>query len=123
MVGPQHDLALAIAEIVDAGAADVLELHGHQAGFLPFTFVAELNIANDGFEGVRADVVRNLVLVEAFGLFDGFAQDLQIRISPWREIIAERVDALARRPLLVLDRKSTRLNSSHEFVSRMPSSA
>ena len=26
-------------------------------------------------------------------------------------------------PLTVIDRKSTRLNSSHEFVSRMPSSA
>ena len=26
-------------------------------------------------------------------------------------------------PFAVLDRKSTRLNSSHEFVSRMPSSA
>ena len=30
---------------------------------------------------------------------------------------------LFRAPLHVLDRKSTRLNSSHEFVSRMPSSA
>ena len=27
------------------------------------------------------------------------------------------------RPLLTLDRKSTRLNSSHEWISRMPSSA
>ena len=26
-------------------------------------------------------------------------------------------------PLMMQDRKSTRLNSSHEFVSRMPSSA
>ena len=29
----------------------------------------------------------------------------------------------ARRPQSTRDRKSTRLNSSHEFVSRMPSSA
>ena len=34
---------------------------------------------------------------------------------------AEAVDGLA--VARALDRKSTRLNSSHEFVSRMPSSA
>ena len=38
----------------------------------------------------------------------------------WLEGTVFEVD---RRPGLVLDRKSTRLNSSHEWISRMPSSA
>ena len=33
------------------------------------------------------------------------------------------IDKDTKEPLLGVDRKSTRLNSSHEFVSRMPSSA
>ena len=40
--------------------------------------------------------------------------------------IAAAVKKLAKRPglgTILVDRKSTRLNSSHEFVSRMPSSA
>ena len=37
--------------------------------------------------------------------------------------ICEAVAALAKEPEGVTDRKSTRLNSSHESVSRMPSSA
>ena len=35
----------------------------------------------------------------------------------------ESMDSAAARYLDEIDRKSTRLNSSHEFVSRMPSSA
>ena len=45
---------------------------------------------------------------------------LVLRVSWLREhdqVIAELVE------LWLKDRKSTRLNSSHEFVSRMPSSA
>ena len=36
---------------------------------------------------------------------------------------AEVVAALAAQNPILTDRKSTRLNSSHEFVTRMPSSA
>ena len=34
-----------------------------------------------------------------------------------------QVKPVSNRPARIPDRKSTRLNSSHEFVSRMPSSA
>ena len=35
----------------------------------------------------------------------------------------EKVSIVSDKPQTTRDRKSTRLNSSHEFVSRMPSSA
>ena len=54
-------------------------------------------------------------LTIAFPVFDPIA----IAIGP----IAIRWYALAYIGGIVLDRKSTRLNSSHESVSRMPSSA
>ena len=42
-----------------------------------------------------ADVIGNLVLVEALGLLDSLPQYLQIGIGPRREIITERIDTLA----------------------------
>ena len=51
------------------------------------------------------------------GVVPGFKLERPLPINPNNKIPAlEDGD-------LVLDRKSTRLNSSHEFVSRMPSSA
>ena len=49
-------------------------------------------------------------------------------LSHWfeRQHVNEEIAIVAMSYLtagLILDRKSTRLNSSHEFVSRMPSSA
>ena len=38
-------------------------------------------------------------------------------------VIAEVIYSITDPPLRLLDRKSTRLNSSHEWISRMPSSA
>ena len=37
--------------------------------------------------------------------------------------IGRLADLYGRRPVALIDRKSTRLNSSHEWISRMPSSA
>ena len=50
-------------------------------------------------------------------LFDEFEQEM--------ERLLDAVSAPSDEPedIWLLDRKSTRLNSSHEFVSRMPSSA
>ena len=43
--------------------------------------------------------------------------------SPEKKVIKNMVDYEVYRPVYVRDRKSTRLNSSHEWISRMPSSA
>ena len=50
--------------------------------------------------------------------------DSQTRQSVMQLLSAHyAIDAVADAPTALADRKSTRLNSSHEFVSRMPSSA
>ena len=51
------------------------------------------------------------------------AREAAIR-SPWGEPSAPvRRGTIAGLPIVFLDRKSTRLNSSHSLTSRMPSSA
>src|SRR6266478_1910474 len=97
----QDDLALAVAKIVEIGAGDILKLHGHQACLLPLALFAELDVADDGLEGMAADVIGDLVLVEALGLFDRLTLDLQIGVGPGRQIIAEGIDPLAGRLLLI----------------------
>ena len=56
---------------------------------------------------------------------DGFTWDLGPTIVLMPEVFQETFTALGRRmeDYLTLDRKSTRLNSSHSGESRMPSSA
>ena len=46
-------------------------------------------------------------------------------LRPWKEDDAESLYKYAKNPEVgpIADRKSTRLNSSHEIPSRMPSSA
>src|SRR5580704_11292865 len=90
-VGPDHRLALAVAEIIDAGAGDVLELDGQDARFSPLALVAEGDVADHGLESVGADVVGDLVLVEALRALDRVAPDLEVRVRPRDEVIAERV--------------------------------
>src|SRR5262249_33957748 len=115
LLGPDHDLALAVTEIVDAGPGDILELHGHQPRFPPLPFFAELDIPDDGLESVIADVIGNLVLIEALCALDRLSEHLQIGIGPRREIITERVDALAGSLLLVTVEK---LHDAGEAQSR-----
>ena len=60
--------------------------------------------------------------------FYGFTTDNTKRPSAQRQVFTRAcvaaVEELAKEEAsLLVDRKSTRLNSSHEFVSRMPSSA
>src|ERR1044071_2200091 len=49
--------------------------------------------------------------------------DLQQRATKLQEDIGNAVVTLSSTDESVTDRKSTRLNSSHEWISRMPSSA
>ena len=56
-------------------------------------------------------------LMKHFGMSD---QDLDNMENRMESMMEEMGDA---NPLSMIDRKSTRLNSSHEIPSRMPSSA
>ena len=101
MIRPEHDLSLAVAEVVYAGAGDTLKLNGQDAGLRPFALFAEGDVADDCLEGVGADVIGVLVLVEALGPLNGFPNYLLIGVRPGCEVIAERIDPLAGRLLLI----------------------
>ena len=72
-------------------------------------------------------LVAQVVVFKNTRAFDQLVQKYQ---SPVRRFFlhltcgdSELSDDLAQDTFIKADRKSTRLNSSHEFVSRMPSSA
>ena len=50
--------------------------------------------AVDGLEGGLADVVGELVVLEAVGALDGVAEHLDVGVAPAAQIVAERIDAL-----------------------------
>src|SRR6516165_9612752 len=55
-----------------------------------------------GLERGLADVVGELVVVEALGGLHRLAEDLDVGVAPGPEIVAERIDALGAGPRLVL---------------------
>ena len=58
--------------------------------------------------------------VTVFHEMTDFSRDKAIAVMPWKE---SQKDSLEFKAFKTLDRKSTRLNSSHTDISRMPSSA
>src|SRR5215470_18486290 len=68
----------------------------------PLAALAELHVAHDGLERGLADVVGELVVVEALGGLHRLAEDLDVGVAPGAEIVAERIDALRAGPRLVL---------------------
>ena len=57
-------------------------------------------------------------------LFDAIKNTVDAGINQdWTKLGTSIVDIVSNGVSILGDRKSTRLNSSHEFVSRMPSSA
>ena len=94
---------------------------------IPFLVLAPLaGVFIDRLDRRRVLIVTNsLAAVQALGLFTVVALGIA---QPWHLVAANLVlgivnacDAPARQS--ILDRKSTRLNSSHIQKSRMPSSA
>ena len=85
--------------------------------------------AKDIFEQEFGREVRGYSKVEVDEFLDDVIKDYETYatlVKSLRQEIAELKEELSRKPKpspVQADRKSTRLNSSHEFVSRMPSSA
>ena len=117
-------VATAIKARVDAGSGALI-------GYLPVGFPnlqtsidAAVALVENGVDVLELGlpysdpVMDGLVIQKATqdALADGFKLRHGFEAV---EAIASRVSA----PVLVIDRKSTRLNSSHSAVSRMPSSA
>ena len=79
-----------------------------------------MNVLADAVKVTLGPRGRNVVLEKKWGAptitNDGVSIAKEIELEdPWEKIGAELVKEV--------DRKSTRLNSSHEWISRMPSSA
>ena len=100
------------------------------AGGTPIEFntIAISDGISMGTDGMRASLISREVVADSIELFVlGHSLDAVVAISGCDKTIPGTVMALARLdvPSLALygDRKSTRLNSSHTVLSRMPSSA
>ena len=67
----------------------------------------------------KADIERRM-----HGALDSLKSDLSgLRTGRANTSLLDPIQVEVYGAMMPLDRKSTRLNSSHEFVSRMPSSA
>ncbi len=83
---------------IEAGALlDAVILHLQHPALRPLAALAELDRTVDGLEGRLADVVGELVVLEAVGALDGVAQHLDVGIAPAAQVVAERIDALGGR--------------------------
>src|SRR5215813_3119367 len=107
--------------LVEAGALDVLELNHDGTRGRPFAQLVEADLADDGLERARVDVVGELVVIERAGRLDGLLQHLHGRVGERRLIEAERIDAgLGRLRLVllqkVLDAGEAHLRARHEKV-------
>src|SRR5262249_37832418 len=98
----EHGLRIHAAELLEVAALDVVILDLQHAALRPLAALAELHVAHDGLERGLADVVGELVVVEALGRLHRLAEDLDVGVAPGPEIVAERIDALGAGPRLVL---------------------
>src|SRR5581483_10562762 len=67
---PQDGLAAVVSPLVEAVALDAVVLHLEHPRLGPFAVGAVFDLALDGLERVAADIVGELVLVEALGPLD-----------------------------------------------------
>src|SRR6516225_1133123 len=100
--GRDHNLGRDVPELTDVVALDVLKLNLQHARLRPLAVLAELHVADDGLERVGAQINGKLCVVEALGRADRLAQNLELSVAPRTDVIAERIDAFARRPRLIL---------------------
>ena len=78
------------------------------------------------WEGIEKFVANHPVTLTSLHNFCPLPIEVPYAAPDWYECTSARVkerQRCLRHTLQTIDRKSTRLNSSHEFVSRMPSSA
>ena len=64
-----------------------------------------------------------LITGKILAAVDGETADDTSKLAKWSLVPAEKSDCYRKVQINVVDRKSTRLNSSHDRQSRMPSSA
>src|SRR5580704_4350854 len=99
VLGRRYDhLRRGVLELAEVVALDALKLHLQHPRLGPFAARLERYVAAHGFEGRAVDEVGERAVVEALGGLDGLPQDLQLRVAPRRQKIAQRIDAFGGRP-------------------------
>src|SRR5262245_2331278 len=78
-------------ELIELVALDAVILHGNEARLGPLALLAELHIAHHGLEGGGAEVLGELLVIEAVGTLDGLLDELDVGITPGAEVVAERI--------------------------------
>src|SRR6516162_5876019 len=79
----KHSLIAHAAPRFEAGARfDVVILHLHPARLRPLAVFAEFDVTHRGLERMGADVVGELVVVEALGRRDRLPEDVKIGVTP-----------------------------------------
>ena len=77
-----HDLGREVLELADVIALDVLELDLEHARLRPFALRAERHVADQGLERGLADVIGELVVIEAFRRRDCLLAEPEAGRSP-----------------------------------------
>src|SRR5262252_2696768 len=80
-------------ELIKAAALDILILHPEHARVLPFAVWRIFDLADDGIEAVRFEVIPELSLVEAANRRYRLLHHLAIRVGEGRNEIAEEICA------------------------------
>ena len=96
--------------------------------FLFATLVARAELSPDHYRRLQEEAPECLVLqvekVETKVIQGKDGRQLEIKaVATVQEVVRSRAGRKAGETIRIADRKSTRLNSSHEWISRMPSSA
>src|SRR6266851_4291406 len=109
----ENHLGGEVTERVDAAVLDVLELDQQHAFLGPLPLGAELHVADHGLEGGLAEVVGELLVVEALDRRNRVAEHLQVGVGPHRHVVAERIDAFGRGPRLIFLQELHRARKLH----------
>ena len=103
--------------------------HGWKLAYVPGAFSKDVRSCLQG-SVVAARAFCGVVWEESSPIFtrggmvgDGVGYAAQMASVPFGKVVEEIARVFGKRRLEALDRKSTRLNSSHPSISRMPSSA
>src|SRR5204863_7835483 len=93
-LGPYDGNHRKVLERLQIAALDVVELHGDDERLGQLSVGAKLDVADDGRECRRPQVIGALRVFEAFCCLDGLSLDLQLGIAPRSHVVTERVETL-----------------------------
>jgi hypothetical protein len=83
-----HELRRDVLELAEIVALDVLELELKHPRVRPLALGPEPHVTDQGLQGRFADVIGELVVVEAFGGRDCLLQKLKLGVAPRRNVVS-----------------------------------